>query len=273
VAGVIEALGPGVDNLKVGDRVSTVNAFAISKYGTFGETTLIPARALVPIPDRFTSAEAAGFGFAYMTNYFGLFEVGLLKPFQTVLVTEAGSTTGLAALPMIKSAGAISIATTRTSKKREALLALGADHVIATEEENLIERVMEITGGQGVDIAYDCAPATLGEQVVESIKLRGHWIVYGSMTEPTTFPWWPFARRSLKFDQYKVSEFAGNPAIGLPGQEEKFLQAKRIIAAAIESGQWPAVLVDKELKGLKHVPDALRYMASNQASGKIFVSL
>ena len=123
VAGVIEAVGPGFDDLKVGDRVTTVNAFAISQYGTFGETTFIPARTLVPVPDRFTPAEAASFGFAYMTNYFGLFEVGLLKPFQTALVTAASSTTGIAALPMIRSAGAISIATTRTSKKRDALLA------------------------------------------------------------------------------------------------------------------------------------------------------
>jgi NADPH:quinone reductase-like Zn-dependent oxidoreductase len=272
-AGVIEALGPGVNDLKVGDRVTSVNAFAKSEYGMFDETPLLPARAVLPVPDRFTSAEAASFGVAYTTNYFGLFEVGQLKPFQTVLVTAASSTIGLATLPMIRSAGAISIATTRTSKKRDALLRFGADHVIATDEENLVERVMEVTSGRGVDFAYDCAPATLGEKVVQSIKVRGIWIVYGFLTEPSVFPWWLFASRSLNFDLYTVYRFVGNPAIGLPGQEEKFRQGKRIIAAAIASGQSPAVPVDKEFKGLEQVPAALRYMASNEAIGKIVVSL
>jgi NADPH:quinone reductase-like Zn-dependent oxidoreductase len=132
---------------------------------------------------------------------------------------------------------------------------------------------MEIIGGLGVDFAYDCVPATIGEKVVRSIKVRGIWIVYGFLTEPSTFPWWSFANRSLNFDLFTVYRYVGNPAIGLPGQEEKFRQGKRIIAAAVASGQWPAVPVDKEFKGLEQVPAALRYMTSNQAIGKIVVSL
>jgi len=273
VAGMIEAIGPGVEGFAISDRVATLNAFAISQYGTFGETALIPARAVVPVPDRLTAAEAASFGFAYLTNYFALFELGHLKPFQTVLVTAATSTTGLAALPMIRSAGAISIATTRTIKKRDALLAHGADHVVVTDEEDLVARVMEITGGHGADIAYDCVPATMGMQVVNALKRRGDWIVYGFMTEPEGFPWWSVAMRTVAFHLYKVSEFAGNPAIGLPGHEEKFIEAKRTIAAGLKSGRWKPLPIDRQFDGLACVPEALAYMASNQATGKIVVTL
>lgn len=273
VAGVVEAIGLGVDDVKVGERVSAINAFAISQYGTFGESAILPTRAVIKVPERFTSAEAVSFGFAYMTNYFAFFEVCHLKPAQVVLVTAATSTTGLAAIPMIHTAGASVIATTRTSKKREALLNAGADHVIATEEEDLVARVLEITGGRGVDIAYDPAPGKLSERVAKSIKIRGHWIVYGVLDTPAEFPWWAVFNRSLKFDMYKVSEFAGNPAVGLPGQEEKFTEAKRIVHIGIENGSWPPVPIDREFFGLETLPEALRYMKSNQAAGKIVVTL
>jgi NADPH:quinone reductase-like Zn-dependent oxidoreductase len=273
VAGVVEAVGPGVENVMVGDRVTAMNAFAISRYGTFGESAILPARAVMKVPERFTPAEAASFAFAYMTNYFAFFEVSPVKPFQVVLLTAATSTTGLAAIPMLHTAGATVIATTRTNRKREALLKAGADHVIATEEEDLVAKVMELTKGHGADIAYDPAPGKLSERVANSIKVRGHWIVYGVLDTPGEFPWWTVFNRSLKFDMYKVSEYAGNPAVGIPGQEEKFLDGKRIVQAGMESGRWTPVPIDREFHGLEAVPDALLYMKSNQAAGKIVVTL
>jgi hypothetical protein len=103
--------------------------------------------------------------------------------------------------------------------------------------------------------------------------VRGHWIVYGVLDTPGDFPWWTVFNRSLKFDMYKVSEYAGNPAVGIPGQEEKFLEGKRIVQAGMESGRWTPVPIDREFHGLEAVPDALLYMKSNQAAGKIVVTL
>ena len=100
VAGVVEAVGHGVTAFKAGDRVSTLPAFSISDYANFGETALIPDRGLMPTPERFSPAEGASFAFAYFTGYFGLYELARLQPGQTVLVTAATSTTGLAAIPL-----------------------------------------------------------------------------------------------------------------------------------------------------------------------------
>lgn len=272
-AGTIDAVGDGVTGLSLGDRVTSVNAFSVSQYGTFGNTAIVPARAVIRVPNRFSSAQAASFGFPYLTNYFALFEIGAVKPGQVVLVTAATSTTGLAALPMIKSAGGISIATTRTNSKRDALIRAGADHVIVTDEEDLVARVMEITDGRGADLAYDPAPATFGDSVANSLAVGGLWIIYGFMTPPSTFPWWPVMGRSLRVHFYAVYEFSGNPLVGLPGKEEKFTDAKRVITASVESGSWPPVPVDTVFDGIENLPTAVQHMLDGRAVGKIVVTI
>src|SRR5258708_12602156 len=90
-----------------------------------------------------------------MTAYGSLIEIGRLKKGEVAVITAASSSAGLAAIDTVKCEGAISIATTRKSDKRRGLLASGADHVIVTDEEDLVSRVREITGGAGARIIYD----------------------------------------------------------------------------------------------------------------------
>src|ERR1035441_3644293 len=92
---------------------------------------------------------------AYMTAYGPLVAYEKVGKGDFVTITAASSSVGIAAIEIVKREGAVSIATTRTSKKKGELLALGADHVIATEEEDLVARVKEITGGKGVRVAFD----------------------------------------------------------------------------------------------------------------------
>jgi len=172
IAGVVEAVGAKVTEFEVGDRVSSIPAFSISDYANFGETAILPVRGLMKTPDKFTPAQGAGFAFSYFTGYFALLELGRLQPYQTVLITAGTSTTGLAAIAIAKKVGAKIIATTRTSKKRDILLKAGADDVIATEEEDLIARVMEFTGGQGADVVYDAVAGALSEKLVQATRIR-----------------------------------------------------------------------------------------------------
>jgi NADPH:quinone reductase-like Zn-dependent oxidoreductase len=81
-----------VTTYQTGDRVSSIPAFSISEYANFGETAILPERGLMFTPERFTPAQGTSFAFAYFTDYFGLFELARLKPYQTVLVTAANST-------------------------------------------------------------------------------------------------------------------------------------------------------------------------------------
>jgi NADPH:quinone reductase-like Zn-dependent oxidoreductase len=273
VAGVVEAVGHGVTAFKAGDRVSTLPAFSISDYANFGETALVPDRGLMPTPEWFSPAEGASFAFAYFTGYFGLYELARLQPGQTVLVTAATSTTGLAAIPLAKKLNATVIATTRTAKKKDVLLKAGADHVVATGEEDLTARVMDITGGRGVDLAYDCVAGSLSDQIAQSVAVRGWWLVYGFLDAPGPFPWWPALKRSFRFAVYKVFDFTGNRNLGLLGDEEAFARSKRFIASGLADGSLPPVTIDREFKGVESLPDAMTYMASNQAAGKIVVTL
>lgn len=183
IAGIVEAVGEDVTEFQVGDCVSSIPASSISDYANFGETAILPVRGLMKTPEPFTPAQGSGFAFAYFTGYFALLELGKLQPYQTVLITAATSTTGLAAIAMAKKIGATAIATTRTSKKRDALFDAGADYVVATEEEDLVARVMDITNGKGADVVYDAVAGGLSEQLVQATKVRGHWIVYGFLDE------------------------------------------------------------------------------------------
>lgn len=275
ISGIVEAVGSGVTDFQVGDRVSSIPAFSISDYANFGETTILPVRGLMHSPANFTPAQAASFAFSYYTGYFALLEIARLQPYQTVLITAGSSTTGIAAIAIAKKIGATIIATTRTSKKRDLLLEAGANHVIATEEEDLVTRVMDITDGQGADAIYDAVAGGLSEQLAQAVKIRGHWIVYGILDQSQAsvpFPWLPAFIRSFQFSVYKVFDFTGNRNLGLPGDEAAFARARQFIAGGLSDGSFP-VNIDREFQGVESLPDALRYMESNQAAGKIVVTV
>jgi NADPH:quinone reductase-like Zn-dependent oxidoreductase len=200
-------------------------------------------------------------------------EIARLQPYQTVLITAAGSTTGLAAIALAKKVGARVVATTRTGKKREGLLAHGAHHIIATEEEDLAARVLEITGGEGADVVYDCVAGTMNEKIVQATKIRGTWIVCGLMdVSPSPFPWLAMFIRSVRFSTYKVFDFTGNRHLGLAADEEAFTRARHFIAGGLTDGSLPITL-DREFEGLEALPEAVTYMAANQATGKIVVTI
>lgn len=273
IAGVVEEVGSDVTEFQVGERVSSIPAFSISDYANFGETAILPTRGLVHTPTNFSFAQGAAVYFQYFTGYFALAEIGRLLPYQSLLITAASSSTGMAAIAIAKKLGATIIATTRTSKKRDLLLNAGAHHVIATEEEDLAERVMAITQGQGVDVIYDCVFGALSEKLAQAVKIRGHWIVYGVLdTTPVPFPLWTAFIRSCHFYTYKVFDFTGNRNLGLPGDEVAFARAKQFIAGCLSDGSLP-VLIDREFKGLESLPEAMRHMESNQAAGKIVVAV
>ncbi|MFM7423592.1 MAG: zinc-dependent alcohol dehydrogenase family protein, partial [Elainella sp.] len=259
IAGVVEAVGEEVAEFQVGDRVSSIPAFSISDYANFGETAILPERGLMKTPAPLSAAQGASFAFSYFTGYFALLELGKLQPYQTVLITAATSTTGLAAIAIAKKIGARVIATTRTSKKRETLLAAGADAVIATEEEDLVSQVMALTDGQGADVIYDAVAGALGEKLAQAVKIQGHWIVYGALDFENlgSFPWMTAFIRTFHFHVYKVFDFTGNHHLGLPPDEAAFNRAKHFIAAGLADGSFP-ITIDREFPGLEALPDAMR---------------
>lgn len=270
-AGVIDAVGEGVTNVRVGDRVATYPAFNQGDYGVYGEWAIVPAHAVIKYPSRLSAEEAATIGVQYMTGYFALFEHGKLKAGDYILITAASSSTGVAAISLAKSVGAKVIATTRTRAKKQQLIELGADYVIATGEEDLVKTVLDITKGLGVKVIYDPIAGRTMETYAEMIVPTGVIVIYGVLdTTPTSFPIFPLLIKGAQIYPYKVFDFTGLPIVNLKVQPEAVERAKKFITEKLGDGSLKTVIA-KQFP-LEKVADAHRFMESNQQVGKIVVT-
>ncbi len=270
-AGVIDAVGEGVTNVKVGERVATYPAFNQGDYGVYGEWAIVPAHALIKYPESMSPEEAATIGVQYMTGYFALFEHGKLKAGDYILITAASSSTGVAAISLAKSVGAKVIATTRTSAKKQQLIELGADYVITTQEEDLVKRVLDITNQKGVDVIYDPVAGKNIASYGEIIAPTGVIVIYGVLdTTPVELPLFPLLIKGARIYPYKVFDFTGLPIINLKVQPEAVERAKTFIINKLEDGSLKTIIA-KQFP-LEKVADAHRFMESNQQVGKIIVT-
>jgi len=173
-AGVISAVGEGVDHLSVGQRV-----IALSTYGAFAEKWVVPASGVIVIPDSLDFESAAGFGLTYGTSYHALVQRAELQAGERLLVLGAAGGVGSAAVEIGKHLGADVIAAASSAEKLEFAADLGADHLIDYTTEDLRARLEEITGGSGVDVVYDPVGGEMTEQAFRSLAWNGRHLVVG----------------------------------------------------------------------------------------------
>lgn len=263
-AGVIDAFGQGVTDLRVGDRVSTIPSFSMSQYGVYGESAIVPASAAAKYPDTLSPIEGAAIWMQYMTAFGALIEYGGLKKDDTVLITAASSSVGLAAIQIVKATGGVAIATTRGADKKAFLLEAGADHVIVTDEEDLVERGMALTSGKGVRIVFDPVAGPLLEQLAAVTAPGGIIFEYGALApHPTPYPLFPALAKGLTIRGYTLFEIVKNP--------EMLKRGKEYIYQGLESGALKPI-IDRTFP-LTEIAEAHRYMVSNQQKGKIVVTV
>ncbi len=149
-AGEIVEVGAEVSHLKVGQKVVTVNAF-----GSHAELRAVPARNAWPIPDGFDIQKASAIPVPFGTAHECLFGAGRLKAGETVLVQAGAGAVGIAAIQLAKKAGATVLASASSDARLERLKAFGMDHGINYSRDDLVEQVMKLTGGKGVDLVVD----------------------------------------------------------------------------------------------------------------------
>ena len=263
-AGVIDAVGPGVSGIAVGDRVSTIPSFSVGQYGVYGESAIVPAFAAARYPDNLSPVEGAAIWMQYMTAYGALVEFGHLKEEHTVLVTAASSSVGLAAIQIAKSAGALTIATTRGAAKRQFLVDSGARHVVVTDDEDLEEQVKEITGGKGADIIFDPIAGPFLGQLANASAPGAIIFEYGALSmKPARFPLFEAIGKGLTVRGYTLFEIVKDP--------NKLDAGKRFIFDGLESGALKPV-IDSTFS-LDNIVEAHRHMESNQQKGKIVVTV
>jgi NADPH:quinone reductase len=262
-SGIIESVGSGVTGLKPGDRVSSIPAFHMDKYGTYGEYAILPAYALAPYPEHLSPAEGTSIWMQYITAY-GVIEFGSLKKGQHLLITAAASSVGLAAIQIAKFVGAISIATTRNKAKAGALTDAGADFVINTESEDLVQRVDEITGGKGFALAFDPVAGPGLEALANAAGYEATIIEYGALDpRPTPYPLFAALRKGLSIRAYTLFEINTDP--------ERSTRARKFVTEGLTAGILKPIIA--KIFKLEEIVEAHRYMESNEQIGKIVVTV
>jgi NADPH2:quinone reductase len=190
-AGVIEAVGEGVNDLKVGQSVA-----CLSGTGGFGTHTLAPAKLCMPLPPGFPAVDAAAFIMIYATSHHALIDRAALKAGETVFILGAAGGVGTAAIQIAKAAGARVIAAASTDEKCALCKTLGADETINYTTQNMREVLKVLTEGKGPDVIYDPVGGDFAEPAFRSIAWRGRYLVVGFASGP--IPALPFNLALLK---------------------------------------------------------------------------
>jgi len=173
-AGIIEAVGDGVDPGRIGERVC-----ATSFIGAFGQTVIMAARSALPIPPSMTFADAAVFRVSHATAYHALVQRGSLQAGETLLVLGASGAIGHAAVQIGKALGTTVIASASTEAKRTFVTLAGADATVDAHSPTWRDDVKAASGGRGIDVVVDPIGGDATERAFRSLNWNGRLLVIG----------------------------------------------------------------------------------------------
>jgi NADPH:quinone reductase-like Zn-dependent oxidoreductase len=263
-AGVVDAVGKDVGELQAGDEVNVLPSFSMNDYATYGEVVIVPAHAVIRHPKTLSFAEAASVWMMFVTAYGALIEDAKVTKGDFVIIPAASSSVGLAAIQLSRYAGATPIALTRTSEKKARLLEAGAAHVVATDEVDLVEEVMKITGGRGARVAFEPVGGPGFLKIHSALAAGGTIYVYGLLS-PGITPI-PVLEMIAKLTTVKAHNIWLTT-----GDEKRRKAAVEYVLAGLESGALKPI-IDRTFK-FDQMQDVHRYLEENTQFGKIVVTL
>ena len=263
-AGIVDAVGKDVTGFAAGDEVNLVPSFSMNQYFTYGEVILAPDYAVVKHPKSLSFTEAASIWMMFVTAYGALIEDAKVTKGDFVIVPAASSSVGLAAIQIANYAGATSIALTRTSQKRKRLLETGAEHVIATEEVDLVQEVMRITGGKGARVAFDPVGGPNFPKLISALAFQGVVYIYGALSEGVT----PLPVLEMIA---KMPTIKGHNIWLTSGDEARRKAAVEFVLKGLERGALKPV-IDRTFK-FDDMRDVHRYLENTGQFGKIVVTV
>ncbi len=173
--GTVAALGEGVADFRVGDRV----AYCLSR-GSYADYAAVPAWRLVPVPDEVPMEIAVAAMLQGSTAHYLTHSAFPLKPGDTCLVHAAAGGVGQLLTQLAKARGATVIATVGNAEKADIARSRGADHTILYREQDFRERVLHVTDGRGVDVVYDSVGKDTIARSIRSLRKRGTCILFGA---------------------------------------------------------------------------------------------
>jgi NADPH:quinone reductase-like Zn-dependent oxidoreductase len=263
-AGTVAAIGPGVQGFKVGDAVSTVPSFSLNQYGLYGELANAPSHAVTHHPASLSWAQAAAIWMQYLTAYGAIIDIAGLKSGESIVIPAASSSVGLAAIQIANKVGATPIALTRGQSKRQTLLDVGATHVIATDEQDLVKEILGITGGKGARIVFDPVGGPTLAKLARATARLGTIFLYGALsTEQTPLPLFDVLGKWLTIRGYVLMEITGDPA--------RLDRGKQFVNEGLDDGSFKPIIA--RTFPLEEIALAHRYLESNQQIGKIVVTV
>jgi NADPH2:quinone reductase len=226
-AGTVEAVGSGVADFKVGDRV----AYAGGPNGAYAEERNFPAARLVRLPDAIGFDTAAAMMLQGMTTQYLLRQVFPLKGGETILFHAAAGGVGLIACQWARALGVTMIGTVSTDEKAALAKSHGCTHVINYKTENFVERVKEITGGKGVPVVYDSIGKDTFSGSLDCLSRRGMMVSFGNASGPVA----PFGTGELAS---RGSLFLTRPTMGdFVATREALDATAGDLFSMVESGQ------------------------------------
>lgn len=257
-AGIVDAVGSGVHEINVGDRV----AHAMER-GSYAEYAVIPAWKLVKIPDSVSSQSAAAVMLQGLTAQYLSYSTYPLQKGEWALVHAAAGGVGLLLTQLAKRCGAQVIATVSTEEKAELARQAGADEVILYTQADFEAETKRITNGKGVDVVYDSVGKDTFDKSLKCLRPRGYMVLYGAASGPVPL-----------FDLQRLNSggslFVTRPSLGHYIQDRaELLQRTDELFRLMAAGDLD-VRIDKTFT-LAAAPEAHRYMEARQSKGKVLL--
>ncbi|CKH41494.1 Zinc-containing alcohol dehydrogenase superfamily protein [Mycolicibacterium smegmatis] len=264
-AGSIIETAPDVEDFQIGDRVAILPIQSPTVgTGTYATHADVPVEALVHIADGRSDEEEAATWMASLQAYTLATKVEI-APGDTVIVTAGTSSVGTALIQIAHDLGATVIATTRTMARKPELIALGADHAIATDDEDLAAVVAALTNGRGAKVVYDTVGGPLLAALIDATAQFGHVLCYGAQTSPdiraarVDVPLVSLDRKSVSFvDLFELVEFP-----------DRLAAAKTYIGDVRDRGAL-TIGIDRVL-AFDDVQEAHRILESGRLAGKLLL--
>ncbi|MDM9623241.1 hypothetical protein A6U87_06185 [Rhizobium sp. AC44/96] len=264
-SGIIDAIGPGVTRVKVGDRASTVPFYTTQseRHGVQGEFAIVPEGYLAPWPGNFSAEEACSVWMQYLTAYYALVSVGKLSTGKSAVIVAAASSAGIGAIHTAKAVGAMAIATTRQPSKVDFLRSVGADHVIVTKKGvDFSPEIRVATDGKGADLVFDPVSGSFSLDYCNGLNWEAKVLNYGQLEDQDPIiPILPLTRVKATFHPYSMFNH-----VMFPGE---LAEGIAFVMRNIREGRFRPI-IDKVFS-LEETREAYHHMLGNSQCGKIVV--